>query len=314
MSTAIVVGNRGQDGSLMTSRLEGEGYRIVGVGRTATDPPGVPPVDICDRRAVFDLVGALQPEEIYYLPSYHHAAEEEQPDPLVLFDRSFATHVTGLLNFLEAIRTRSRHTRLLYAGSSHVFGTATAPLQDESTPLNPTAAYGITKAAGIHCCRQYREDFHVFAAVAILFNHESPRRRREFVSQKIIHGAMDIVEKRSERLLLGDLSARVDWGYAPDYVDAMIRMSRQEQAGDFVVATGQSHSVLDFVRIVFGLAGVPLEGHVDENKDVLRKPVPPLVGDATKLRRMTGWAPSVSFEEMVALLWRAARQEVQPST
>ena len=313
MKTAIVVGNRGQDGSLMTSRLEQEGYRIIGLGRTTTDPSELGPFDIADGGAVFDLVGALQPEEVYYLASCHHAAEEEQPDPLTLYDRSFATHVTGLVNFLEAIRLRSRHTRLLYAGSSHAFGTATAPLQDESTPLNPSAAYGITKAAGIRCCRQYRDEFGLFAAVAILFNHESAGRRREFVSQKIIRGAIDILEKRSEGLLLGDLSARVDWGYAPDYVDAMVRICRQDHAGDFVVATGKSHSVLDFVSIVFGLAGLTLEGHVEENKDVLRKPVRPLVGDAEKLRRLTGWSPSVSFEEMVTLLWRAARQEVQPS-
>jgi GDPmannose 4,6-dehydratase len=314
MKTAIVVGNRGQDGSLMTWRLEQEGYRVIGIGRTTTDPPDLLPAGIADRRTVVELVGGLQPAEIYYLASYHHAAEEEQPDPLILYDRSFATHVTGLLNFLEAIRLRSRDTRLIYAGSSHVFGRATAAFLDESTPLNPSAAYGITKTAGIHCCRQYRDELGLFAAAAILFNHESPLRRREFVSQKIIRGTLDILQKRSERLLLGDLSARVDWGYAPDFVDAMVRICREKQAGDFVVATGESHSVHDFVGIVFGLAGLTLEGHVEEKREMLRKPVRPLVGDAGKLRRVTGWSPSVSFEEMVTILWRAAMREVQPST
>jgi len=314
MKTAIVVGDRGQDGSLMTSRLSREGCRVVGVGRPTTGQPDRSPVDISDRDAVFDLVGGLEPDEIYYLASYHHAAEEEQPDRLTLFDRSFATHVSGLLNFLEAIRARSSRSRLVYAASSHVFGQAAAPFQDESTPLNPTAPYGITKTAGIHCCRHYREELDVFAAAAILFNHESPLRRREFVSQKIIRGAIDILEGRSDRLQLGNLAARVDWGYAPDYVDAMIRICRQDEATDLVVATGVSHSVLDFVSIVFRLAGLKTEDHVVEQKDLLRKPAHPLTGDATRLRRMTGWTPSVSFEEMVTLLWRAARQEVQPWT
>jgi GDPmannose 4,6-dehydratase len=314
MKTAIVVGHRGQDGSLMTSRLSGEGYRIVGVGRPTAGQLEPSLVDIADRDAVFDLVGGLQPDEIYYLASYHHGAEEEPPDALTLFDRSFATHVSGLLNFLEAIRRRSSHSRLVYAASSHVFGTPAAPFQDESTPLNPTTPYGITKTAGIHCCRHYRQDLGVFAAAAILFNHESPLRRRDFVSQKIIRGAIDILEGRSNLLRLGNLAARVDWGYAPDYVDAMIRLCRHHAATDFVVATGVSHSVLDFVSIVFRLAGLKTEDHVAEQEELLRKPVHALTGDATRLRRMTGWVPSVSFEEMVTLLWRAAREGSWPST
>ena len=298
MSRAIVVGAAGQDGRILSERLISEGCEVLGIARDSGAR-----TDIADAAQVSTLVAAWQPDRIYYLAAHHHSSQDATgADTVGLYEKSHAVHVRGLLHFLEAMRASARHARLFYAASSLVFGDATSAVQDESTPLNPRCIYGITKAAGLHCCRFYRETHGVFASGGILFNHESPYRQEKFVSQKIIRAVAAISAGSHEKLVLGDLSARIDWGYAPDFTDAMTRILALDRADDFVVVTGESHSVGEFAEIAFRHAGLDWKSHVEENPSVLQRRRPALVGDASRLRTRTGWRPTVTFPEMVARL------------
>ena len=290
-------------------RLMREGEEAVGLGRETCD--------LANREEIAGLIGRLQPAEVYYLPAYHHSAEDRvREDDAELYRRSFAVHVTGAIHFLEAIKNESPQTRFFYAASSHVFGRPDSEMQDEGTPLNPENIYGITKTAGMHVCRFYRATHAVFAAAGILYNHESQYRRESFLSQKVIRAARAIRLGLQHELELGDLSARIDWGYAPDYVEAMRRILALPEPDEFVVATGETHSVQDFVECAFRQAGLDWRAHVVEKASLLTKRKMLLCGNAAKLRTGTGWRPSVNFEEMIGLLLaadgsgRAERAEV----
>jgi GDPmannose 4,6-dehydratase len=271
--------------------------RAVGIDDTA--------VDVLDRTSVDRVVRAFEPDAVFYLAAFHHSSEEECPfDDAELYLRSHDVHVRGPSNFLETLRRHAPHARFFYAASSHCFGEASTSLQDESTPLRPACPYGISKAAGVQLCRMYRARHGLQASCGFLYNHESPLRSPGFLSAKIVRGAVEIARRQRDRLVLGDLSARVDWGYAPDYIDAMIRIVRLDAADDFVIASGRAHSVGDFVSTAFGHLEIDWRQHVDTDASLLTKsrPAAALVGDSSKLRRQTGWAPSVSFADMVRLL------------
>jgi GDPmannose 4,6-dehydratase len=301
---ALVVGSGGQDGRLVTDLLTERGYLVAGVERTLfrIGHDAHPAIDILNAGQVAAAIADVRPDEIYYLAAFHHSSEEREIDELLLHGRSHECHVQGLINILEAVRRGGHPARLFYAASSHVFGDPDISPQDERTPLNPNCIYGITKTAGIHLCRYYRRVHGVHASAGILYNHESRYRRKEFVSQKIVRGALDIKAGRAEKLVLGNLSAAVDWGYAPDYADAMTRILALTEPDDFVIASGAPHTVLDFVRAAFEPLGLDWRAHVEERPGLITKRKSNLVGDASKLRSATGWQPSVSFEEMVARL------------
>jgi GDPmannose 4,6-dehydratase len=305
VKSAVIVGAGGQDGSYLTELLTQRGCTVTGLTR------GSGP-DILQRDAVFALMERVQPDEVYYLAAFHHSAEDKEleSNDSLLFERSHAVHVQGLLHFLDAIAHVSPKTRLFYAASSHIFGAPASQPQNEATPLEPTGVYGITKTMGIHCCRYFRRERGVFAAVGILYNHESPRRAPKFLSQKIARGVLAFQKDNSRRVTLGDLSATVDWGYAPDYVEAMTRILAQPAADEFVVATGQPHTVEDFLRIACEYVGVNWRDCVQTRPGLLTKKPVLLVGDATKLRSATGWKPSVNFEQMIHLLVDDARRQI----
>ena len=315
MKRAIIFGSGGQDGSYLFERLATGENIVVGIARTTLhtfgkleDLPGS--VDILDPIQVMRLIELVSPDEIYYLAAFHHSAEDKTAISGVdLFRRSYETHVLGLIHVLEAMRTTAKGARLFYAASSHVFGDALVTPQNEQTPLQPRCVYGITKVSGIHACRFYRRTHGVKSSVGILYNHESPRRRADFFSQKIVRAAVAIQRKTQSTLIVGNLSARVDWGYAPDYVDAMMRILDFPEPTDFVVATGQLHTVQDFIELAFRAMGLDWRNHVEESAGLIAKAhAIALTGDASALRSATAWRPSVNFEEMVALLVQAEVQ------
>lgn len=306
MKTAVIVGCNGQDGKLLYDLLSKRNYAVVGIGRDSIRSTGsfqAGSIDIANTQAVFDLIKSLKPDEIYYLAAFHQSSEElPSLENIGLVRQSYNVNVLWLANFLEGIRRFSPKTRLFYAASCRVFGLAAEIPQDESTPMNPNCVYGITKAAGLMTCRFYRNNYSLFASVGILYNHESALRSARFVSKKIVTGAIDIKRKKKDKLVLGDLKAEVDWGYAADYVEAMRRILNYESADDFVIATGQKHSVLDFVKLAFGYLRLDWELYVESNPGPVSRQVPVLVGNPAKLMRLTGWKPTVEFEEMVKLL------------
>jgi GDPmannose 4,6-dehydratase len=310
MRRAVVVGANGQDGRILFERRAQE-CAVLGLdlGSTVQHALGdVGPshaVDLSNPAHVRDLVTRVVPDEIYYLAAHHHSSEE-QPDEAVELRKCTEVHLLGLVNVLESIRRHAPRCRLFYAGSSQMFGEPASPRQSETTPFAPRNVYAITKVAGAHACALYRERYDVHASVGILYNHESPSRGPRFVTQRIARGAWQAKRDPSFKLKLGSLSGVVDWGYAPDYVDAMVRIVSQPAADDYVIATGEAHSVRDFVEIAFGIVGLDWRAHVEEVPSLVRATRATLLGDSTKLRERTGWKPSVGFEQLVEILVRAA--------
>jgi GDPmannose 4,6-dehydratase len=306
MKKALIIGSNGQDGRLLYENLSQKGYRVTGIARLSSQHPAHDwqmPLDISDSHAVFDLIQKIVPDEIYYLAAFHHSSEDmPTQDDGELFNKSFQIHVLSLVNFLEGMRMYAKDSRLFYAASSHVFGNARIEPQDEQTPFNPKCIYGITKTAGIHTCRFYRNRDGLFVSCGILYNHESSYRKPIFVTKKIIDGAIKIKNKQQNKLVLGNLSAEVDWGYAPDYVGAFQRILNAADPDDFVIATGKKHTVRDFVEITFGYLGLDWKKYVEEDKKIIAKSGVTLVGNPQKLMRATDWAPSVDFKAMIKLL------------
>jgi GDPmannose 4,6-dehydratase len=318
MHRVMIFGDTGQDGTLLFNRLRRESCEVLGIGQTGIrhsldQTSGYSrSVNIIDRAAIEHVIRLFLPDTIFYLAAYHHSAEEPYfGDDADLYLRSHDVHVRGLLNVLEAIKGCIPRARIFYAASSHCFGASSTTLQDESTPLRPFSPYGITKTAGVQLCRMYRYSYGVHASVGFLYNHESPLRQTTFLSSKIVRRAVEIYRGGHSRLAIGDLSARVDWGFAPDYVEAMIRILRLNSADDFVIATKESHSVEEFVEIAFTHLGIDWRDHVEVRPSLIVKRPIELVGDNTKLRTETGWSPSVSFRDMVRLLVDAELQRVK---
>ena len=305
MRSALIIGAGGQDGRLLARLLLDRDYAVRGWIRgelMAPAPCECAFIDILDPALVEAELRKLSPDEIYYLAAFHHATEDVIAlSAAELLRRSFDVHLLGLLSVLQAMEECCPRTRLFYAASSHVFGIPDSEWQNEETPLAPKSAYGISKAAGLQC-RLYSREKGIFVATGILFNHESSLRKPSFLSQKIVRGACRAQRDPAHRLRLGDLEARVDWGYAPDYVDAMFRILQLTEASDFVVATGEMHTVREFAEIAFGALGLDWRQHVEADARLLNKTPHPLCGDSSKLRAATGWSPEVTFGEMVVRL------------
>ena len=311
MRRAFVTGITGQDGGYLAERLLAEGVEVHGMVRAGDDnaagelrgrAPGVVlhDGDLGDAERVGWLVADLRPDEIYNLAGISSVAYSWQ-EP-ILTARLSGVGAATLFEAAWQVQERSgRRVACLQASSAEIFGNADAFPQDESTPVRPVSPYGAAKAYAHHMSGVYRSrGLHV--ATCIFYNHESPRRPLAFVTRKISAGAARIGLVGSGVIRLGNLEAARDWGWAPDYVDAMVRAVRHESADDFVVATGQTHTVADFAEAALRRAGVgdDWREHVEVDPALLR-PVdaPRLVGDASKAGRQLGWAPTVGFEELV---------------
>jgi len=288
LTRALVTGSRGQDGSYLVELLASKGYDLVTVHRGE--------IDLADGDAVLALLRESQPDEIYNL-----AAVTFQPD---VWSDPVAATGTGIavVTLLEAMRKVAPGARLFQASSAEVFGAPPDAPQSERTPYRPTSVYGATKAFGDFAVAAYRARYGLHASCGILFNHESPRRGTEFLPAKVAHGVAAIAAGRQDELVLGDLEARRDWGYAPDFVDAMWRMLQQDQPDDYVIATGEAHSVRELVETAFDHVGLDWRDHVRVDESLVRGDHRVLVGDAAKAARVLGWAPTVTFGELVGLL------------
>jgi GDPmannose 4,6-dehydratase len=285
---AIVTGARGQDGSYLVELLEADGLEVVSVDRGD--------VDLADGEAVSELVRDVRPNEVYNL-----AALSFQPDAWAS-PGDAARDGAAVVALLEALRTEAPRARLFQASSAEVFGVPEEVPQTEATAYRPVTIYGAAKAFADFAVRAYRSRYGLHASCGILYNHESPRRRVEFLPAKVASGAAAIAAGRERELVLGDLDARRDWGYAPDVVRAMRLMLRQDEPDDYVVATGELHSVRELVELAFAHVGLDWREHVRVDEALVRREERTLVGDPSKARRVLGWAPTVSFQELVRLL------------
>lgn len=311
MTHALIVGCRGQDGRYLTRHLEAGGCEVTGLARDGLyrgDRRCGAAIEIGDRRAVAALLGDLRPDEVYHLAAHHHSAEEEVGDQATLVEESFRVHVAALYGLLEGIRETVPSCRLFYAASSLVFGEPAGSPQTERTPVAPVCVYGITKAAGLHLCRYYRRAHDLFCSAGILYTHDSPLRAPRFLSQRVVRTAVAIRRGEAEELVVGDLDARVDWGWAPDYVGAMQRVLSLDAADDFIIASGRASRIADFIDAVFEALALAPDGYLREDPArLVRNPsTVPLVGDFTKLNRATGWQPSCSVADMARRMVAAA--------
>jgi GDPmannose 4,6-dehydratase len=314
--SALITGITGQDGSYLAELLLEQGYDVHGMVRRAStekfdriehlrDRITLHQGDLLDQRSLVDTLRAARPDEIYNLAAMSFVAVSwVQPTLTAEFTG------VGVTRILEAMREACPEARFYQASSSEMFGKVRDVPQHEDTPFYPRSPYGVAKAYGHFITVNYRESYDLHATSGILFNHESPRRGLEFVTRKVTWHAAAIRHGRQTHLRLGNLDAKRDWGYARDYVEAMHLMLQQDEPEDFVIATGRTHTVRECVEIAFDEAGVPdWESHVVIDPAFLRPAeVDLLIGDPSKAKRVLGWEPKTTFEELIRLMTRADLQ------
>jgi GDPmannose 4,6-dehydratase len=325
MKKALITGITGQDGSYLSELLLEKGYEVHGIIRRSSsfntgriihlfkdvhEPDNrffLHYGDLTDGSRLEQLIGQIAPDEVYNLAAQSHVR--------ISFDEPiYTTDVValGMFRLLEAIRTvfATRHVRFYQASSSEMYGCAREVPQSESTAFYPRSPYGCAKVFAHYQAVNYREAYNLHISNGILFNHESPRRGETFVTRKITRGIARILAGKDEKLYLGNLDAKRDWGYAKDYVEAMWLMLQQDNPDDYVIATGETRSVRDFLEEASNLVGLNWQSIVEIDKRYFRPTeVDLLVGDATKARIKLGWSPKTSFPELVRIMMRADLEE-----
>lgn len=291
---AVIVGSNGQDGKLLSNYLKNKNYLIIELNKNN--------FDISNFHIVEKLIKSELPDEVYFLAAFHHSSEDLLISEHELFDKCLEINTLALINFLESIKNHSNKTKLFYASSSLIFESNELSLLNENSILKPNCAYSISKIAASNACKMYRENYSIFASVGILFNHESYYRKNNFVSKKISTTIIDILKGNKNELIIGNLNAIVDWGYAEDFVNAMHLILQLTEADDFVVATGNRNSIKDFLFYAFNHVGLNYLDYVKSNANFLTRKNTIRIGDPSKLKKFTGWEPTVSFMEMVSLL------------
>lgn len=314
---ALITGITGQDGSYLAELLLGKGYEVYGLVRRLSTPnmSRISHIadniiflegDLTDQSSLNVAIQTAQPDEVYNLAAQSFVATSWNQPVLT-------GNVTGLgvTRILDAVKHFSRDAKFYQASSSEMFGNVEEVPQNELTRFCPRSPYAIAKVYGYYTTVNYRESYDMFCCNGILFNHESPRRGIEFVTRKITDGVARIHSGRSKDLRLGNLDAKRDWGYAGDYVEAMWLMLQQDLPDDYVVATGESHSVREFVEMAFSAAGLDWQDHVKTDERFMRPAeVPELRGDASKAREKLGWQPNTSFEELVEMMVKADLERI----
>jgi GDPmannose 4,6-dehydratase len=324
---ALITGITGQDGSYLAEFLMAKGYEVHGVIRRSSSfnteridhlyrDPHDPQArvflhygDLVDGIGLREILTRVQPDEVYNLGAQSHVR--------VSFDQPVYTVVTdamGTMHLLEAIRDTRLPTRFYQASSSEMYGKVVETPQTERTPFHPRSPYACAKVFSFWQTVNYRESYNMFAVNGILFNHESPRRGRTFVTRKITRAATRIKEGLQQKLFLGNLDAKRDWGFAGDYVEAMWLMLQQERPDDFVIATGETHSVREFLDEVFGLLDLDWQQYVAVDPRYFRPAeVDLLLGDASKARAVLGWKPNITFKGLAKMMteedWKIAKRE-----
>ncbi len=312
MTRALVTGITGQDGSYLAESLLQKGYEVFGMVRhsSTNNLARIEPLrgqitllpgDLLDQASLISILRQVQPDEIYNLAAQSFVpASWEQPIATTQFT------ALGVARLLEAIRLECPHARFYQASSSEMFGKAVEVPQNERTPFYPRSPYGVAKVYGHWVTVNYRESYHLFACSGILFNHESPRRGKEFVSRKVTDAVARIAHGLATELRLGNLEARRDWGYAGDYVEAMWLMLQQDSPDEYVIATGETHSVRELAEIAFAVADLDWQQYVVVDPTLLRPAeVESLQGDSTKARTRLGWKPTLSFQDLVQMMVKA---------
>ena len=312
MKKALITGITGQDGSYLAEFLLDKGYGVYGMVRRSSsqhfdriqhifDKVELIEGDLTDQSSLDDAIKTIAPDEVYNLASQSFVPTSWN-QPVLTADVTG----TGVTRMLEAIRKHKPDAKFYQASTSEMFGKVQETPQHERTPFYPRSPYGVAKVYAHWITINYRESYNIFACSGICFNHESPRRGLEFISRKVTDGVARIKFGLADKLRLGNLEARRDWGFAGDYVEAMWLMLQQDKPEDYVIASGESYRVRDLVDIAFGYVGLPVEPYVVVDAKLLRPAeVDILVGDASKAKAQLGWTPTLSFNEMICMMVEA---------
>ncbi|MEX0867079.1 MAG: GDP-mannose 4,6-dehydratase [Pirellulales bacterium] len=315
---ALITGITGQDGTYLAEHLLDQGYEVHGMVRRTSgdkmerldylrDRLTLHAGDLLDQLSIVRLMELAQPDEVYNLAAQSFVpASWEQP----LLTGEFTG--LGVTRVLEAIRTLDANIRFVQASSSEMFGKVREEPQNEQTPFWPRSPYGVAKVYGHHITVNYRESYDIFACSAIMFNHESPLRGKDFVTRKVTDAAARIKLGVQQKLKLGNMDAQRDWGFAGDYVRAMWMMLQHDTPDDYVIATGVKHSIHELVEIAFGHAGLDWQEHIETDPALLRPAdVNTLCGDASKAKQELGWEPTVSFQQLIEMMVEADLERVR---
>lgn len=318
---ALITGLTGQDGSYLAEVLLDEGYEVFGVVRRSStetferidhfkDRVTLVQADLTDQVSIIDAVDEIRPAEVYNLAAQSFVPTSWK-QPILTGDVT----ALGPTRVLEAIRMVDKSIRFYQASSSEMFGHVQEVPQKESTPFYPRSPYGVAKVYGHWITVNYRESYDIFTCSGILFNHESPRRGLEFVTRKVTDAAARIKLGLAKELRLGNLDAKRDWGYAKDYVRGMWMMMQQDEAEDFVLSSGEMHTVRDMCEIAFGRVDLDMNDHVVVDPKFYRPAeVHELLGDSSKAKAKLGWEPEVSFEELITMMVDADLERLSPRT
>jgi GDPmannose 4,6-dehydratase len=304
---ALITGITGQDGSYLSEFLLEKGYEVYGLERRkALEDQNVKrkndaiivPCDLTNYSSVFGAIQKVAPDELYHLAA--------QSDVYYSFKEPFETlsvNINGTLNVLQALKQLIPKSKMYFAGSSEMFGEVTEEPQNERTRFSPRSPYGISKLAGFHLCKNYRDAYGLHISNGILFNHESPRRGKEFVTRKITNGIRQIKEGKLDKIRLGNLDSKRDWGFAGDYVEAMWLMLQQDNPSEYVIATNETHTIREFIDEAFKISKLNPEDHIEIDPKLFRpSDVVLLRGDYSKARKELGWEPKVKFRGLVKIM------------
>ncbi len=308
MTKALIIGSEGQDGTLLKDLLLSKNYEVWGLGKNKNESlnllAGYISFDLAndDFLLLENFIRKEKPDEIYYLAAFHHSSEEDNINNIGFIERSIKVNQIGFIKVLEICRVYHLSVKIIYTSSSLIFSGTESTIQNEKTSTEPRCIYSVTKSAAMEAGKFYRNFYNMFVSVGIMYNHESIYRKDSFLSKKIITETKQLVSGKRELIKVGNLSSVTDWGYAPDYVYALWHILQLVIPETFIISSGKGHRVQDWFEVLFGYLKMDWKTFVVEDKDLVIRKKPVLIGDNNKLVT-TGWKPKVSFDEMVIKIY-----------
>jgi|688.fasta_scaffold17553_2 GDPmannose 4,6-dehydratase len=288
--TALIIGAGGQDGILLSELLKTKNYRLVLVFKDQ--------LNMSDKFEIEEFIVNNMSDEIYYFASENPSSQDEESSSI----KSFNTNLIFLINLFEAVINLKIQTKIFYASTSHIFSGNQSLNQTEESIAEPISLYGLTKFYATHACGYYRKNKNIYISTGILFNHESKYRKESFVSKKITLGIKKILNKEISKLELGDIDIQIDWGYAPDFVEAMYKIMQLKYSSDFIISTNETHSLREFLDIAFSHVGLNYLDYININNSIVKRTNNHKIGNNSKLIKSINWSPSVNFKQMVEKL------------